>query len=87
MQLPADLAELVQQRLASGAYANAEDVVRRALEAQEAEEIWTLDDRQWLASKIDRALEQVATGRSYSPDAARQKLAALRESHLADTGR
>ena len=39
--IPPDLEALVQKRLAGGAYANAEDVIRHALEAQEAEERWT----------------------------------------------
>jgi len=43
MQLnhPLDLETLINKRLSSGAYSNAEDVLRHALEAQDAEESWT----------------------------------------------
>src|SRR5437016_294400 len=41
LKLPPDLEALINKRLSSGAYTDAEDVLRRALEAQEAEESWT----------------------------------------------
>jgi hypothetical protein len=63
-----------------------EDVIRRALETLYAEESWTDGERRALDEKIARALEQVAAGRVYGPEAARQKLAALREAHLANPG-
>jgi Arc/MetJ-type ribon-helix-helix transcriptional regulator len=72
--------------LATGAFANAEDVLRHALEVLNAEETWTDDERSALDEKIDRALEQVAAGRVYGPEEARRKLAAWREAHLADLG-
>jgi putative addiction module CopG family antidote len=78
------LEALVQKRLASGAYRNAEEVVRRALQVLEDEETWTADERWALDEKIDRALEQVARGEVYGPDEARRKLAAMRERHLAE---
>lgn len=87
LQLPTDLEALVQKRLASGAYASAEEVVRRALEAQEAEDIWTDEERSALDVKIDRALEQVAAGKIYGPEQARKMLGTMREAHLANTGR
>jgi Arc/MetJ-type ribon-helix-helix transcriptional regulator len=39
--IPNDLGALVQKRLASGSFASAEEVLRTALEAQDAEENWT----------------------------------------------
>ena len=39
--VPPDLETLIKKRLSSGAYSNAEDVLRSALEAQDAEESWT----------------------------------------------
>ena len=57
----------MQKRLDTGAFANAEDVIRRALETLDAEENWTDDERRALDEKIDRALEQVAAGRVYGP--------------------
>lgn len=87
LQLPTDLEALVQKRLASGAYASAEEVIRRALEAQEVEDNWTEEERRVLDAKIDRALEQVASGKTYGPEEARQKLATMRETHLANLSR
>jgi Arc/MetJ-type ribon-helix-helix transcriptional regulator len=67
LTVPPDLEALVQKRLATGAFANAEDLIRRALEALDAEESWTDEERSALDKKIDRALEQVAAGRVYGP--------------------
>lgn len=86
LNVPPDLEALVQKRLATGAFANAEDVIRRALETLDAEETWTEEERRALDEKIDRALAQVAGGRVYGPLEARRKLAALRDTHLANLG-
>ena len=86
LTIPPDVEALVQKRLATGAFANVEDVIRRALETLDAEESWTKEERGALDEKIDRALEQVAAGRVYGPEEAQRKLADLREAHLADLG-
>jgi Arc/MetJ-type ribon-helix-helix transcriptional regulator len=78
--VPSDLEALVQKRLASGRFANVEEVFRHALEAQDAEENWTAEERSALDEKIDRALAQL--GQVSGPEEARRKLAAMRESHL-----
>ena len=83
---PPDLQPLVDKRLSSGEYANAEEVFRRALEVLEAEETWTHEERLALDVKIDRALDEVAAGRVYGPEEARRRLAAMREAHLANLG-
>jgi len=38
VNVPSDLETPINERLSSGAFANVEDVLRRALEAQDAEE-------------------------------------------------
>jgi Arc/MetJ-type ribon-helix-helix transcriptional regulator len=86
LTVPPDVEALVQKRLATGAFANVEDVIRRALETLDAEESWTGEERSALDEKIDRALEQVAAGQVRGPEEARRKLAALRAAHLADLG-
>ena len=86
LTVPPDLEALVQKQLATGAFASAEDVIRRALETLDAEESWTSEERSVIDEKIDRALEQVGAGRVYGPEEARRKLAALRDAHLADLG-
>lgn len=83
LMVPPDLEAVVQKRLATGAFASAEDVLRLALESLDAEETWTTEERAALDEKIDQALERVAAGRVYGPDAARRKLAELRDAHLA----
>src|ERR1035438_4104616 len=82
LNVPPDIGTLVQKRLDTGAFADAEDVIRLALETLDAEENWTDEERRALDEKIDRALEQVTAGRIYGPDEARQKLAALKEAHM-----
>ena len=84
LNVPPDLEAIVQKRLATGAFANAEDVLRRALETLEAEESWSGEERRALDEKIDRALEQVSAGLVYGPEESRRKLAALREAHLTE---
>jgi antitoxin ParD1/3/4 len=78
---------LIQKRIASGAYANAEDVVRRALEVLDAEETWTDEERQALDVKIIRALDQLDRGEGISGEEARGQLqkrkAAWLEEHSA----
>ena len=81
--VPPDVQDLIEKRLSTGSYANTEDVLRRALETLDAEESWTEEERHALDEKIERALEQVASGKVYGPDEARRKLAELRDTHLA----
>ncbi|MGD1071810.1 MAG: hypothetical protein ABSB15_16885 [Bryobacteraceae bacterium] len=45
LNIPPDIEVLVQKRLATGAFADAEDVIRRALETLDAEESWTAEER------------------------------------------
>ena len=87
LNVPPDIETLVQKRLDSGGFANAEDVIRRALETLDAEESWTEEERRALEEKIDRALEQVASNKIYGPEEARRKLAALRDAHLTNLDR
>ena len=62
---------LVQKHLASGAYATAEEVVRRALEVLDAEETWGDEERHALNLKIGRSLEQFDRGEGNSGDEVR----------------
>jgi hypothetical protein len=50
LNLPPDLEMLIKKRLSSGGYTDAEDVLRRALEAQDAEESWSDEERQALSA-------------------------------------
>jgi hypothetical protein len=82
--IPPDLEILVRKRLESGGFSSVEDVFRRALEAQDENESWTQSDRYDLDRKIERSLQQVADGKVYGAEEARDRLAALRDKHPAD---
>jgi Arc/MetJ-type ribon-helix-helix transcriptional regulator len=64
MQLvvPPDLETLINKRLSSGGYASPEDVLRRALQAQDAEESWTDEERQALSAHIEEGYLQAERG-------------------------
>ena len=82
-----DVEALVLKQLSTGAYANAEDVVRHALEELDAEEdTWTLAGRQALDRELKRRLEDAAAGRtkSLSPEEFRQRFDAFRQRHIAN---
>jgi Arc/MetJ-type ribon-helix-helix transcriptional regulator len=80
--VPPDLETLVNKRLSSGAYTNVEDVFRRALEAQEAEESWTDEERQALASHIEEGFLQTERGELIDGAQARQEIQALKDNWL-----
>ena len=60
--VPPHLEKLINKRLSSGAYTNAEDVLRRALEAQDAEESWTDEERRALSAHIEEGYQQAERG-------------------------
>jgi Arc/MetJ-type ribon-helix-helix transcriptional regulator len=60
--LPPDLEMLINRRLSSGGYASAEEVLRRALEAQDAEESWTDEERRALSAHIEEGYLQAERG-------------------------
>ena len=62
LTVPPDLEMLIHKRLASGVYASAEDVVRRALESQDAEESWTDEERQAFSAHIEKGYLQAECG-------------------------
>jgi Arc/MetJ-type ribon-helix-helix transcriptional regulator len=81
MQLivPPDLESLISKRLSSGAYANAEEVLRRALEAQDAEESWTDEERQALSAHIEEGFLQAERGELIEAAQARCEIEAMKE--------
>ena len=62
VNLPPDLESLVNKRLSSGGYTSVEDVFRRALEAQDAEESWTDEERRALKVHIEEGFLQAERG-------------------------
>jgi len=76
LTIPPDIEALLEKRLATGAYENAEDVLRRALEAQDAEEEgWTEEDRLAIADHIEESFQQAERGELIDGDQVRLDLA------------
>lgn len=76
--IPRDLETLINKRLSSGSYQNAEDVLRRALQAQDAEESWTEDERRALSAHIEEGYLQSERGELIDGDQARREIDAMK---------
>jgi putative addiction module CopG family antidote len=79
VNLPDDLQRLIDKRISSGAYANAEDVLRRALEAQDAEESWTDEERRGLSAHIEEGYQQAERGDLIDGTQAHREIEAMKE--------
>ncbi|HWB82831.1 MAG TPA: hypothetical protein VG675_01740 [Bryobacteraceae bacterium] len=77
--IPPDLETLIKKRLSSGAYASAEDVLRRALEAQDAEKSWTDEERRALKAHIEEGYLQAERGELVDGEQARCEFQAMKE--------
>jgi Arc/MetJ-type ribon-helix-helix transcriptional regulator len=62
LDVPPDLETLIKKRLSSGAYESIEEVLRRALEAQDAEESWSDEERRALSAHIEEGYLQAERG-------------------------
>ncbi len=79
LNVPPDLETLINKRISSGGYTNAEDVLRRALEAQDAEESWTEEERQALAAHIEEGYQQAERGELIDGAQARHDIQAMKD--------
>jgi len=79
LDVPPDLETLINKRLSSGGYASVEDVLRRALEAQDAEENWTDEEREVLAAHIEQGYLQAERGELIDGTQARGEIRAMKE--------
>jgi len=79
LNLPPDLETLINKRISSGAYTNAEDVLRHALEAQDAEESWTDEERRALSAHIEEGYQQAERGQLIDGDQARREIQAMKD--------
>lgn len=79
LNLPPDLETLIHKRLSSGGYTSAEDVLRRALEAQDAEESWTDEERQALSAHIEEGYLQAERGELIDGAKARGEIQAMKD--------
>jgi Arc/MetJ-type ribon-helix-helix transcriptional regulator len=87
LNLPPDLETLINKRLSSGAYTNAEDVLRRALEVQDAEESWTDEERRALSSHVEEGYLQALRGDLTDGDESRREIQAMKDNWLQERAR
>jgi Arc/MetJ-type ribon-helix-helix transcriptional regulator len=78
LNVPPDLETLINKRLSSGGYANADEVLRRALEAQDAEEGWTDEERRALSAHIEEGYLQAERGELIDGAQARREIQTLK---------
>jgi antitoxin ParD1/3/4 len=79
LNLPPDLETLINKRLSTGAYTNAEDVLRHALEAQDAEESWTDEERRALSAHVEEGYQQAERGQLIDGEQARREIQAMKD--------
>jgi Arc/MetJ-type ribon-helix-helix transcriptional regulator len=79
LNVPPDLETLINKRLSSGGYTSVEDVLRRAPEAQDAEENWTDDERRALTAHIEEGCLQAERGELFDGVQARREIQAMKE--------
>ena len=79
LNVPADLETHIKKRLPSGGYASVEDVLRRALEAQDAEESWTDEERRALRAHIEEGYHQAEHGELIDGGQARREIQAMKD--------
>jgi len=79
LNVPSDLETLINKRLSSGSYDSVEDVLRRALEAQDAEESWSDEERRALSAHIVQGYRQAEAGQLIDAEEARRNLQTMKE--------
>jgi len=79
LNVPPDLETLINKRLSSGGYSSVEDVLRRALEAQDAEESWTDEERRTLSAYIEEGYLQAERGELIDVAQVRRKIQAMKD--------
>jgi Arc/MetJ-type ribon-helix-helix transcriptional regulator len=82
LNVPLDIQILIEKRLSSGGYEGVEDVLRRALEAQDAEESWTDEERRALSAHLDEGFFQAERGELIDGDQARREINDLKNQWL-----
>jgi len=80
LYVPPDLEKLIEKRLSSGGYTSVEDVLRRALEAQDAEESWTDEERRALSAHIEEGYLQAERGEVIDGLQARREIQSMKDS-------
>jgi Arc/MetJ-type ribon-helix-helix transcriptional regulator len=79
LTVPPDLETLINKRISSGGYANAEDVLRSALAYQDAEESWTDEEFRALSAHIEEGYLQAERGELIDGAQARREIQAMKD--------
>ncbi|HKV39444.1 MAG TPA: hypothetical protein VJX67_09540 [Blastocatellia bacterium] len=79
LNIPPDIEALINKRLSEGGYRSAEDVLRRALQAQEAEEDLSDHERKTLSAHIEEGYLQAEHGELINGDQARQEIKEMKD--------
>jgi putative addiction module CopG family antidote len=79
LNVPPDLETLINKRLSTGAYRDAEDVLRQALKAQDAEESWSDEERRALSSHIEEGYLEAERGELSTAEQVRYEVRAMKE--------
>lgn len=79
LNVPPDLETLINKRLSSGGYESVEDVLRRALEAQDAEESLTDEERRALSAHIEEGYQQAERGELIDGAQVRREIQAMKD--------
>lgn len=79
LEISPELEEFIKRRLSSGGYTSVEDVLRRALEAQDAEESWTDDERRALSAHIEQGYLQAEAGELIDGAQAGREIQAMKD--------
>jgi antitoxin ParD1/3/4 len=82
-----ELEALIQKRLQSGAFDSVEEIIFRALEAQDEREDWLQDNKDTINEKIELAMAQLDRGEGISGDQLRTRLESRKAALLAENGR
>jgi Arc/MetJ-type ribon-helix-helix transcriptional regulator len=79
LNVPPDLETLINKRLSSGGYTDAEDLLRRAFEAQDAQESWTDEECQALSAHIEEGVLQSERGELLGGVQARREIQEMKD--------
>jgi Arc/MetJ-type ribon-helix-helix transcriptional regulator len=79
LNVPPDLETLINKRLSSGEYQTMEDVLRRALEARDAEESWTDEERCALSAHVEEGYLRADRGELIDGAQVRLEIQAIKD--------
>jgi Arc/MetJ-type ribon-helix-helix transcriptional regulator len=83
LTVPPDLETLINKRLSSGSYTSPEDVLRSALEAQDAEEELSGEEIRAFSVQIEEGYQQSERGEVIEAEQAQREIQAMKEIWLA----